>query len=88
MGSGALEERERGWEVNVFIRYSNQHVVVLEHNRSSEERKKDNDNETEGVSQSQHLRSLIPPMVMMSIIPHLSCAVQTQASSNTPSCIQ
>jgi hypothetical protein len=26
--------------------------VVLEHNRSSEERKKDNDNETEGVSQS------------------------------------
>jgi hypothetical protein len=25
---------------------------VLEHNRSSEERKKDNDNETEGVSQS------------------------------------
>jgi hypothetical protein len=52
MGSGVLEERERGWEVNVFIRYSNQHVVVLEHNRSSEERKKDNDNETEGVSQS------------------------------------
>lgn len=72
----------------MFVRYSNQHIVVFERNGSSKEREEDDNNETEGVLQSQHLRSLIPPMMMMTIIPHLTCAVQTQTSRDTPSCVQ
>lgn len=88
MESGALKQGEWGWEMYVFVRYSNQYIMVLEHNGSSKEREEDDDNETEGVSQSQHFRSLIPPVMMMSIIPHLTCAVQTQTSRDTPSCVQ
>lgn len=72
----------------MFVRYFYQHIMLLKHKRSHEEREEDDDDETERVAQSQHIRPLITPMMMMPIIPHLTCAVQTQASCDTSSCIQ